>query len=125
MGRPPRRLLLLALQQQLDALSDERRGVPVLRVRDQLPHPVPRRLIHAEGDDSRLSCHSLSSFQTASFAAFSGRALMIFRAGLALNTVGSLVNGLMPARSLVAGFLMTTNFARPGSTKAPFFFSSL
>jgi hypothetical protein len=27
---------------------------------------------------------------------------MIFRAGLALNTVGSLVNGLMPARSLVA-----------------------
>ena len=59
---PPRRLLALPLQQQLDALSDEGRGVPVLRVGDQLPHPVPRRLIHAEGDDSRLSYHSLSSF---------------------------------------------------------------
>jgi hypothetical protein len=59
---PSRRLLGLVLQQQLDALSDERRGVPVLRVRDQLSHPVPRRLIQAEGDDSRLSCHSLSSF---------------------------------------------------------------
>jgi hypothetical protein len=58
---PPRRLLVLLLQQQLDALSDERRGVPVLRVGDQLPHEVPRRLIHAEGDDSRLSYHSLSS----------------------------------------------------------------
>jgi len=65
------------------------------------------------------------SHQTASFAAFTGRALMIFRAGLALNTVGCLVNGLMPARSLVAGFLMTTNFAKPGSRKAPVFLSSL
>jgi hypothetical protein len=53
---PARRL------QQLDALSDEGRGVLVLRVWDQLPHEVPRRLIHAEGDDSRFSCHSLSSF---------------------------------------------------------------
>jgi hypothetical protein len=43
-------------------LSDEGRGVLVLRVWDQLPHEVPRRLIHAEGDDSRFSCHSLSSF---------------------------------------------------------------
>jgi hypothetical protein len=33
-----------------------------LRVRDQLPHKVPRRLIQAEGDDSWLSCHSLSRF---------------------------------------------------------------
>src|SRR6202011_3631405 len=62
---------------------------------------------------------------TASFAAFTGRARMIFRAGLALNTVGSFVNGLMPFRSLVAGFFMTTNLAKPGTTKAPFFFSSL
>jgi hypothetical protein len=53
---PARRL------QQLDALSDEGRGVLVLRVWDQLPHEVPRRLIHAEGDDSRFSCHSLTSF---------------------------------------------------------------
>ena len=62
---------------------------------------------------------------TASFAAFTGRARMIFRAGLALNTVGSFVNGLMPFRFLVAGFFMTTNLAKPGTTKAPFFFNSL
>ena len=62
---------------------------------------------------------------TASFAAFTGRALTIFRAGLALNTVGSFVNGLMPARSFVAGFLTTTNFAKPGNKNAPFFFNSL
>ena len=62
---------------------------------------------------------------TASFAAFTGRALIIFRAGLASNTVGSFVNGLMPARSFVAGFLITTNFAKPGNKNAPFFFNSL
>jgi hypothetical protein len=27
-----------------------------------VPDPVPRRLIQAEGDDSRPSCHWLSSF---------------------------------------------------------------
>jgi hypothetical protein len=32
-------------------------------------------------------------------AAFTGRALMIFRAGFALNTVGSFVNGLTPLRA--------------------------
>src|ERR1019366_965986 len=63
--------------------------------------------------------------QTASLTALTGRALMSFRAGLALNTVGSLVKGLMPLRALVAGFLTTTNFAKPGSTKAPVFLSSL
>ena len=46
---------------------------------------------------------------------------MIFRAGLALNTVGSFVNGLMPLRAFVAGFLMTTNLANPGTRKAPVF----
>jgi hypothetical protein len=35
------------------------------------------------------------------------------------------VNGLMPCRSLVAGYLMTTNLAKPGTTKAPFYLSSL
>jgi hypothetical protein len=49
---PSRGLLLLLLQQQLDALSDEGRGLPVPRERDQRSHEVPRRLIHAEGDDS-------------------------------------------------------------------------
>src|SRR3990172_5498537 len=61
---------------------------------------------------------------TASFAAFTGRTLRLFRAGFALNAVGSFVNGLMPARSLVAGFLMTTNLAKPGSRKVPVFFNS-
>jgi hypothetical protein len=58
----PRRLLVLAPQHQVDPLPDEGRGAPVLRVRDELSHPVPRRLIQAEGDDPCLSCHSLSSF---------------------------------------------------------------
>ena len=58
-------------------------------------------------------------YDTASLAAFTGRALMIFRAGFALNIVGSFVNGLMPLRSFVAGFLMTTNLANPGTKKAP------
>ena len=34
-------------------------------------------------------------YATASLAAFTGRPLMTLRAGLALKTVGSLVNGLM------------------------------
>jgi hypothetical protein len=38
----------------------------------------------------------------ASLAAFTGRALIIFRAGFALNIVGSFVNGLMPFRAFVA-----------------------
>src|SRR5207247_6915342 len=71
------------------------------------------------------ACRRQPAAYTASFAAFTGRALTIFRAGLALNTVGSFVNGLMPARSFVAGFLMTTNFAKPGNKNAPFFFNSL
>jgi hypothetical protein len=49
-------------------------------------------------------------------AAFAGRALMIFRAGFALNTVGFFVNGLTPLRAIVAGFLITTNSANPGTT---------
>jgi hypothetical protein len=62
---------------------------------------------------------------TASLAAFTGRALMIFRAGFALNTVGSFVNGLTPLRAFVTGFLITTNLANPGTKKAPVFLSSL
>ena len=62
---------------------------------------------------------------TASFAALTGRALTIFRAGLALNIIGSPLNGLVPARALVAGFLITTNLANPGTRKTPDFFSSL
>src|SRR5260370_16159206 len=40
-------------------------------------------------------------YDTASLAAFTGRALTIFRAGFALNIVGSFVNGLMPFRGLL------------------------
>src|SRR6185436_7070856 len=39
--------------------------------------------------------------------------------------IGSLVNGLMPGRCLVAGFFTTTNFANPGRMNDPDFFSSL
>src|SRR6266567_3768624 len=62
---------------------------------------------------------------TASFAALTGRALTIFRAGLALNIIGCPLKGFVPARALVAGFLITTNLANPGSKKTPAFFSSL
>jgi ABC transporter substrate binding protein len=64
-------------------------------------------------------------YATASLTAFTGRALITFLAGLALNIVGSFVNGLMPFRAFVAGFLMTTNLANPGTKKAPVFLSSL
>ena len=57
---------------------------------------------------------------TASFAAFTGRARTIFRAGFALNTVGSPVNGLTPLRAFVAAFLTTTNLANPGIWNMPF-----
>src|SRR6266436_9021103 len=79
--------------------------------------------IHAQSTAPRrrLLPRSLRRYDTASLAAFTGRALTIFRAGFALNIVGSFVNGLMPFRALVAGFLMTTNLANPGTKKAPAF----
>src|SRR5207302_4852096 len=63
--------------------------------------------------------------QTASFAALTGLARTIFRAGLALNIISSPVNGLVPFLALVAGFLTTTNLAKPGTRNTPAFFSSL
>src|SRR5690606_6241735 len=57
--------------------------------------------------------------QAMSFSALSGRILTTFRAGLALKTVSSLVKGLMPLRALVAGFLVTLIFIRPGTVKRP------
>src|SRR5262249_47278641 len=63
--------------------------------------------------------------QTASLAALTGRARTILRAGLALNIISSPVKGLVPLRALVAGFLTTTNLAKPGTRNRPFFFSSL
>src|SRR5206468_2874620 len=46
-------------------------------------------------------------------------------AGFAANVVGSFVKGLMPLRAGRAGLFFTRNLAKPGSTNAPFFFSSL
>src|SRR5262249_816861 len=64
-------------------------------------------------------------YATASFAALTGLARTILRAGLALNIISSPLNGLVPFRALVAGFLITTNFAKPGTRKTPLFLSSL
>src|SRR5664279_1526125 len=64
-------------------------------------------------------------YATASLAALTARALTTLRAGLALKTVSRPVNGLMPLRSLVAGFFTTNMRQRPGTTKRAFFFSSM
>src|SRR6516162_4707076 len=96
------------------------------RWRRRARHNHPR--LHRQGDQGahRLEAGSLAGLhQTASFAALTGRTLRIFLAGFALNTVGSLVKGLMPLRSLVAGFLTTMNLAKPGSRNSPLFFISL
>jgi len=55
------------------------------------------------------------NIHTASFAALTGRALTVFRAGLALNIIRCPLKGFVAARALVAGFLMTmtTNLANP------------
>src|SRR5689334_12139854 len=60
----------------------------------------------------------------ASLIALIGRAFTALLAGLAANTVGSFVKGLMPLRAGRAGRFTTTNFAKPGSTNKPFFLSS-
>ena len=57
--------------------------------------------------------------QTSSLSDFSRMALTALRAGLALMMVGSLVNGLMPGRALVAGLLTILSLSRPGTTKMP------
>ena len=59
---------------------------------------------------------------TASFAALTGRALTIFRAGLALNVIASPVNGLVPCRALVAArYSAHQVIARHGERSAPRF----
>merc|ERR550514_2546979 len=61
----------------------------------------------------------------ASFSFFMASALTVFEAGLALNTQGSLVNGLMPFFAGVAGFFFNFKFNIPASLKFPFFLISL
>src|SRR6266481_627795 len=63
--------------------------------------------------------------QTASLATFNGDALTVLLAGLAANSIGSLVNGLMPLRASVAGLLTTDIFTKPGITNSPDSLSSL
>merc|ERR1711862_893038 len=60
----------------------------------------------------------------ASFSFFMASALTVFEAGLALNTQGSLVNGLMPFFAGVAGFFFNFKFNIPASLKLPFFLIS-
>jgi hypothetical protein len=52
-------------------------------------------------------------YDTMSLSFFSGRILTTLRAGLALNVVGSPVNGFVPWRSLVAGLCCTTILQTP------------
>merc|ERR1719375_402956 len=60
----------------------------------------------------------------ASFSFFMASALTVLEAGLALNTQGSLVNGLMPFFAGVAGFFFNFKFNIPASLKLPFFLIS-
>merc|ERR1711862_728030 len=60
----------------------------------------------------------------ATFSFFMASALTVFEAGLALNTQGSLVNGLMPFLAGVAGFFFNFKFNMPASLKFPFFLIS-
>jgi hypothetical protein len=50
---------------------------------------------------------------------------MIFRAGFALNIVGSFVNGLMPLRSFVAGLLDNNEFSESGHKEGSSFIEFL
>merc|ERR1719158_684830 len=58
----------------------------------------------------------------ATFSFFMASALTVLEAGLALNTQGSLVNGLMPFLAGVAAFFFKFNM--PASLKLPFFLIS-
>merc|ERR1719181_927730 len=60
----------------------------------------------------------------ASFNFFMASALTVLEAGLALNTQGSLVNGLTPFLAGVAGFFFNFKFNMPPNLKLPFFLIS-
>merc|ERR1719478_2140094 len=60
----------------------------------------------------------------ASFSFFMASALTVLEAGLALNTQGSLVNGLMPFLAGDAGFFFNFKFNMPASLNFPFFLIS-
>merc|ERR1719375_2820965 len=86
-----------------------------------------RQLTEAQQDRSPKlrGCANHLKFQfKASFSFFMASALTVFEAGLALNTQGSLVNGLMPFFAGVAGFFFSFKFNMPASLKLPFFLIS-
>src|SRR6185312_10072123 len=87
--------------------------------------PAGKAATKAKGPHCGGLSHEARPSQTASFAALTGLARTILRAGLALNIISSPVKGLVPLRALVAGFLTTTNLAKPGTRNSPFFLSSL
>src|SRR5260370_29860211 len=61
-----------------------------------------RNMVHRATLAVLLLRRCLRRHDTGSFAAFTGRALMIFRSGFALNIVGSCVYGLMPFRAFMS-----------------------
>src|ERR1700731_4896957 len=63
--------------------------------------------------------------QTASLATSRGDALTDLLAGLAANSIGSFVKGLIPLRASVAGLFTTDILTKPGMTNSPDSFSSL
>merc|ERR1712127_174856 len=58
------------------------------------------------------------------FNFFNAKHLTVLEAGLALNTQGSLVNGLMPFFAGEAGFFFNFMFSMPASLKLPLFLIS-
>src|SRR5439155_960318 len=63
---------------------------------------------------------SPSYWLTIPFRLFRGMTRTFLLAGLALNIIFWPVNGLMPSRALVAGFLTTFIFSSPGMVNRPF-----
>ena len=83
-----------------EPLSPGRRGGDAVDVEPRLP-------AFSEGGDRQLGADDVD-----------------IEHGLALIMISSPVKGLMPLRALVAGFLTTTNLAKPGSMNSPVFFIS-
>src|SRR4051812_49991881 len=95
-------------------------GGRLLRVRGRRAGMGPGSPSGPAGRDARARRPLLTwTYLAKSFRPLRGRTLTTRRAGLALNTCSSLVNGLMPLRALVAGLLTTTIFISPGTVNVP------
>ena len=80
--------------------------------------PIDDRLWRADCSVMRATL-SIGIYSAMSLSFFNGLILTMRRAGFALNMVASPVNGLMPLRALVAGFLITRHFNKPGNVNSP------